>query len=116
MRVDVNYARYHFVIPCEANSSLRRERHDALFGWSVIILRSSCNTNSEDWPWQTNGSGFLLECGKNRGPTVGSIGEYARGNAFLALSDSVESPRRQKACPFQIFKEGVHLRDEQQVP
>jgi hypothetical protein len=38
--------------------------------------------------------------------------QYAGGHAFLAFSDSFKNPRRQKACPFLLFKAGTHLRED----
>jgi hypothetical protein len=41
-----------------------------------------------------------------------TVVQYPSGHAFLAFSDFFKYPRRQKACPFSLFNQGTHLRDE----
>jgi hypothetical protein len=41
-----------------------------------------------------------------------TVVQYASGHAFLAFSDFSTNPKREKACPVSLFKQGTHLREE----
>ena len=60
-------------------------------------------TNPENCPSFFKAAMYMMDS-PSRDPKT--VIQYARGHAFLAFSDFIEYPRRQKACPFLLSPSG----------